>query len=114
MENNRIISSLCYFSIFFAGFILPLIVWLVIKDKEVRYHAKSALISHLLLYVPLLLGTLGLIIFGAFDSTTSTGSGDIMLVTIVIFYILFALFSLAIVIWNIYKGIKVLNNEEVA
>ncbi|MBQ0139951.1 MAG: DUF4870 domain-containing protein [Kurthia sp.] len=113
MENNRIISSLCYFSIFFAGFILPLIVWLVIKDTEVRYHAKSALLSHLLLYVPLLIGGLALVLFG-FLNYDSSPPGDLMAIVSIVFVIFIALFSLAIVIWNIYRGIKVLNNEEAA
>lgn len=113
MENNRIISSLCYFSIFFAGFILPLIVWLIIKDHEVRQHAKAALLSHLLLYVPLILGVIIFFAFGVIGAMNNS-SGYTFAISIIIFYILFALFALAIVIWNIYKGIKVLNNEEVA
>lgn len=116
MENNRIISSLCYFSIFFAGFILPLIVFLVIKEQEVKKHAKAALISHLLLYLP---AVIGLLIFFFISISTPSQNNDSLALFgfgMIILFILFGLFTLAIVIWNIYRGIKVLNtnSEEAA
>lgn len=116
MENNRIISSLCYFSIFFAGFILPLIVFLVIKEQEVKKHAKAALISHLLLYLPALIGFVIFFFISLSAPSTTDDSMALFGFGMIILFILFALFTLAIVIWNIYRGIKVLNtnSEEAA
>ncbi len=112
-QNNRILSSLCYFSIFFAGFILPLIVMLVVKDRDVKKHATHALISHLLLYVPaviffIILATMG--IFASAEMSDSTGAA--LGIGVIIFIIFMALFSLAIVIWNIVRGIQVLTQKE--
>lgn len=116
MENNRIISSLCYFSIFFAGFILPLIVFLVIKEQEVKKHAKAALISHLLLYLPTLIGFVILFFISLSAPSSSDNVMALFGIGMILLIILFALFMLAIVIWNIYRGIKVLNtnSEEAA
>lgn len=111
MNNNKIISSLCYFSIFFAGFILPLIVFLVVKEKDVRKHAKSALISHLLLYVPSIVGLIIFIIMTASNGNASEQTIAVFSVGVIILFILLALFMLAILIWNIYRGIKVLNTD---
>lgn len=109
-NNNRIIASLCYFSIFFAGFILPLIVFLAVPEQSVKKHAKAALISHLFLVIPSILVFIGIIFFGTLSD--SPPSGDAAVVITIVLFIVLALFSLAIMIWNIYRGIKVLNTEE--
>lgn len=111
MNNNRIISSLCYFSIFFAGFILPLIVFLIVKEKDVQKHAKAALISHLLLYIP---SIVGIIIFAIISASNGNATDETVAVFgfgVITLFILLGLFMLAIVIWNIYRGIKVLNTN---
>ena len=58
MKGNNILSSLCYFSIFFAPFLLPIIVYFVAED-EVKYHAKKAFWSHVFPYA-ILFGGLAL------------------------------------------------------
>ncbi|WP_233569711.1 DUF4870 domain-containing protein [Falsibacillus albus] len=102
-NSNKAISSLCYFSVFFAGFILPLIVWLVVKDSEVKRHAKSALISHIIpvITIPFIIGAVFMDI-GTFSS--GTGIPGFFIIAIVLSILL----SLIVVIWNVYKGIKVL------
>lgn len=100
MDTKKILSSLSYFSLFFAGFVFPLIVFLVSDDQEVKGHAKKALFSHL---IPLIL--VPFIIFGALMDV-SNGSEFPMLFIIMI--IIFSIISFIIAIWNIVKGIKVL------
>ncbi|RIW39003.1 DUF4870 domain-containing protein [Bacillus salacetis] len=103
METNKLLSSLCYFSIFFAGFIFPIVVYFLTTDPETKRHAKSAFLSHLL---PLI--ALPLVIAGIFFDIgiLSVGSGVPVFIFLAIGFSL--LISLAVVIWNVYKGIKVL------
>lgn len=124
MNNNRVLSSLCYFSIFFAGFILPLIVFFVANEPEVKRHAKRAFFSHLLLIIPAIIGVIifiaVLMSFGLQSSSyesfglDSSGlsyasSGDSFLMIAWLIFIVFeVILSLAVFIWNIVQGIKVL------
>lgn len=116
MDNNRVLSSLCYFSIFFAGFILPLIVYFAANDQEVKRHAKRAFISHLLLLIPTIIG---IILFIALIATSpfsfemnvmdeSSSSGALLVIAWFVFVIVEVVLSLGVVIWNIIQGVKVL------
>jgi Domain of unknown function (DUF4870) len=104
LELNKILSSLSYFSILFAGIVFPLIVWLAAEDKEVKGHAKKAFFSHLIPLVPmpiLLFGFLHELIAGDPAGTTFP----------VIFFLSIAfiiILSMIVFVWNIVKGIKVL------
>ncbi|SEM90804.1 DUF4870 domain-containing protein [Paenibacillus sp. OV219] len=95
MESNKIISALCYFSIFFAGFIVPVVIYFVTNDYEVKQHAKRALFSHLipLIAVPLFL----VAIFGGHV-------GSILFIGLIA-----ALLGFTVVIWNVVMGIRVLS-----
>ncbi|MFC7371041.1 DUF4870 domain-containing protein [Fictibacillus iocasae] len=98
MKSNtaKIISSLCYFSIFFAPFLFPVVVYFVSEDNEVTEHARKSFMSHIF---PAIAIPLGIII--VFESGYSTGS-------IILSALLFGILSLIVAIWNIVKGIKVL------
>ena len=104
MESRKVLSSLCYFSIFFAGFIFPLAVYLATGDKETKNHAKKSLVSHL---IPVIVTPL--IIFAAFHDFTS--QPDTLPIFTIISIIVLILLWLVIVIWNIIKGVKVLTAE---
>lgn len=114
MDNNRILSALCYFSILFAPFLLPIIVYFITPDLEVKHHAKRSLLSHLL-PVGLLVITILFMIIGAFSFSTmpydgygtSTGIGFMSAMPIILM-ILYMVVSLIILIWNIIQGVKVL------
>jgi len=93
MKDYRLLSSLCYFSIFFAGFIFPLIVYFIVKDDDVKYHAKRALISHI---IPLL--TIISLIISLITLSPATIIGFVIIAVIMNFFI---------VVWNIIQGIKV-------
>ncbi|MGD9677467.1 MAG: DUF4870 domain-containing protein [Vulcanibacillus sp.] len=93
MKDYRLLSSLCYFSIFFAGFIFPLIVYFIVKDDDVKYHAKRALISHI---IPLL--TIISLLISLITLSPATIIGFVIIAVIMNFFI---------VVWNIIQGIKV-------
>lgn len=115
LDNNRVLSALCYFSIFFAGFILPLIVYFVATDQEVKRHAKRAFISHLLLIIPTIIGVILFIAVIAINpfapsmnSIESSANGTVLAISWIVFIILEAVLSLVVFIWNIIQGVKVL------
>jgi hypothetical protein len=102
MDMKRVLSALCYFSILFAGILFPLVAYFASEDLEVKHHAKSALLSHL---IPLI--TLPLILLSVYYEIT-TGVGEFPLL-VIISGILMAVVSSIVLIWNLVKGIKVLN-----
>ncbi|WP_159886378.1 DUF4870 domain-containing protein [Paenibacillus puerhi] len=95
METRKIISSIAYFSIFFAGFIIPIVIYFITDDREVQHHAKKALVSHVLPFASLILF---LVLF--FGSSTF---GSIILASV-----LCAVLYLAVMIYNVIQGIRVL------
>jgi hypothetical protein len=99
MDANKVISSICYFSIFFAGFILPIAVYFIADDHVVKGHAKTALLSHL---IPLI--TIPIFVFSAITLNSSNHFVFLLILLIA----LTGLLNLGIIIYNIVKGIKVL------
>ncbi|WP_270180095.1 DUF4870 domain-containing protein [Alkalihalobacillus sp. CinArs1] len=95
MSVEKVMSSLCYFSVFFAPFLFPIIVFFVMKDEEVTYHAKRAVLSHLLPFASVIIVFIA--IFGL----------DIGVV-VFLGFIVFGLLNVIVFIWNIVKGIQVL------
>jgi hypothetical protein len=102
MESRRVLSSLCYFSIFFAGFIFPLVVYLASGDEVTKMHAKKSLLSHL---IPLILLPF-LVVAIIYDA-----QGNQVPVFTIVCIVILALTILIVVIWNIIKGVKVLSAE---
>ncbi|PEE40966.1 DUF4870 domain-containing protein [Bacillus pseudomycoides] len=102
MEGNNILSSLSYFSIFFAPLLFQIIIYFV-AEEEVKYHAKKALWTHLIPYVTIIIG---LTISGAlgFSSINENAIGIAVIVTFAIAFII----NIYYFIWNIVKGVKVL------
>ena len=49
--ESKILAAFSYLSIFFAPFIVPLIVYFVTKDSDVKRHSIRALVSHLIPFV---------------------------------------------------------------
>ncbi|MCZ8522383.1 MULTISPECIES: DUF4870 domain-containing protein [Paenibacillus] len=95
MDTRKITASLCYFSIFFAGFLIPAVVYFITNDYEVRYHAKKALISHILPFFSLFLMVILWLI-----APTLTG--------LFLFGIAVAILYGLVIVYNVVKGIQVL------
>ncbi|MEI4830566.1 DUF4870 domain-containing protein [Bacillus sp. FJAT-53711] len=100
MKSNNILSSLCYFSIFFAPFLFPIIVYFI-AEGDVKYHAKKALWTHIIPFI---------ILFGgfAFSGAVGIGMGDAASVGVIVTYIICAVVGIYYCVWNIVKGVKVL------
>ncbi|PGL70717.1 DUF4870 domain-containing protein [Bacillus sp. AFS055030] len=101
METNKILSSLCYFSVFFAPFLFPIIVYFVAKDQQLKSHSKRAFFSHILPFLTIII--LALISFFTFMSL-----GDGAGFALVGGFVLVLIVNLIVFIWNIVQGIKVL------
>lgn len=104
MENNKIISALCYASLLFAPFIMPLIVYFFIKDKEVKYHAKRAFLSHSIPTVlSILLAVFGFIGMFSVDYHNMNGFVTLMFVMMGIYFMI----TIGVVIWNLVQAYRV-------
>ncbi|WP_221566885.1 hypothetical protein [Alkalihalobacillus sp. TS-13] len=99
-SSGKLIKSLSYMSVFFAPFIVPAVIFLLIDDRDVRQHARLAYISHL---IPVLaLAILSILFFE---------SGQIVNYFTVISMIIFGGAAVTAAIWNIMKGIHVLQEK---
>ncbi|MCP1123258.1 MULTISPECIES: DUF4870 domain-containing protein [Bacillus] len=102
MKSNNILSSLCYFSIFFAPFLFPIIVFFI-AEGDVKYHAKKALWTHIIPFI---------ILFGglALSGAVGIGMGEAASIGVgmIVTYVIFAVVGIYYCVWNIVKGVKVL------
>lgn len=94
MKADKLLSSLCYFSVFFAPFLFPIIVW-ILTEENVRHHAGKALWIHIVPYLCLFAGV-GLAVLEG-ESQLALG--------IIIFFALVGLFYFLL---NFIRGISVL------
>jgi cytochrome c biogenesis factor len=106
MQDNRILNALSYFSVIFAPFLVPIIIWILGKDEEVKHHAKRALISHI---IPLALMIILIIamfvgIITEFQTNFMNNDGIALLVLFVLLIVTY----LISFVWNIFQGIKVI------
>ncbi|MDM5188002.1 DUF4870 domain-containing protein [Bacillus sp. DX4.1] len=100
MKGNNILSSLNYFSIFFAPLFFPIIIYFL-AEEDVKYHAKKALETHLVPYITLFIG---IIVAGISGFYTENVIGIPLIITLVIAFVI----NIYYFIWNIVKGFKVL------
>ncbi|ARD47709.1 hypothetical protein SporoP37_05860 [Sporosarcina sp. P37] len=112
MSNSKLLASLSYFSVFFAPLLLPIIIYFVSDEFEVRRHAKKALVSHI---VPLALLIAGFVLMSfsifSFNADAITTADSNMMFWGFIPFLFIALYSLLFVIvliWNVYQGVKLL------
>jgi hypothetical protein len=101
VNSSKLLSATCYFSVFFATFLFPVIVYFVTKEEKVKKHAKKSLFSHLLPFFILVLSIGGFIIAAA---TNHDGLAALPFLGIVVG----GMIHLLVIIWNVIKGIQVL------
>lgn len=106
MDTDKVLSALSYFSILFAGIIFPIVVYFVATNGKVKSHAKKALLSHLIPFIPILVSGL-IFIIGILSGTGEMVFSIILFIGVGISIIL----SIVVLIWNIIKGVKVIQNE---
>lgn len=95
MKADKILSSLCYFSVFFAPFLFPIIV-VIIASGDVRHHAGKALWTHFVPYLSVFIGLA--------SSALYPGSGSTAAFIIAVFGVI----GVYYIILNLVRGIKVL------
>lgn len=102
MDTNKVLSALCYFSVMFAPFIVPIIIYFASDDSFVKKHAKSSLLSHVIpaLFIPVVF------IAAFYDFSQSTDLPVLLLIS----FVVFGITSLIIFIWNLVRGVKLLIN----
>lgn len=106
MDSNKVLAALSYFSVLFAGIIFPIVVYFVTTDSKVKSHAKKAFFSHLIPLIPIpIIGLIFII------GILSDGGQRIFSAFLFIGVGLSILLSVVVLIWNIIKGVKVLQNE---
>lgn len=99
-SNRSLLSSLNYFSLFFAPVLFPLIT-LIFGYKEMKQHGKRAFISHL---IPTLSLIIMAIIYYIFAKVVGADAPNPILFnggTIII-----SLITMGVIIWNIKEGVK--------
>ncbi|MCG7380135.1 MULTISPECIES: DUF4870 domain-containing protein [Paenibacillus] len=92
---RQLLSALSYFSIFFAPFLFPIIVWIVARDRYIEGHAKRALFSHIFPFI----AAIPLIYFFVTAQNVASAFGFVIL-----FFIIYGLSF----VYNVFKGIQVL------
>ncbi|MFK0526116.1 DUF4870 domain-containing protein [Paenibacillus illinoisensis] len=92
---RQLLSALSYFSIFFAPFLFPIIVWIVARDNYIEGHAKRALFSHVFPFLA------AIPLFYFFVTSQSIGGA---IGYVILFFVIYGLSF----IYNIVKGIQVL------
>ena len=105
MNNSKGLSALNYFSVFFAPFIVPIIIYFVSPDPEVKRHSIRALLSHVIPFIFGIILVVALFIVGVFSMQAN---GDNIFITWVLLMLGYGLLYLVIVIWNVVQGIRVL------
>lgn len=114
MKNNKLLAALCYFSVFFAPLLLPVIIYFITDDREIKFHAKRSLVSHL---IPVVILIAGFVIFSfsmfSFTSRISGMSSEdfgfgFWQFAPFLFTLIYGLLFIIIVIWNLMQAVKVL------
>lgn len=95
LETRTLLSALCYFSIFFAGFIIPIVIYFISDDPEVKHHAKAAFISHIFPFTSLLFFLAVFLTMPSFSMVMIAAGFCVFLYT-------------AVMIYNVIQGIRVL------
>jgi len=102
MSADKILSSLSYFSLFFAPFLFPLIVYFL-TEHETKRHAKRAFLSHIIPFLFIAIAIISLVIV----DVNSVEASPILLI---FGLALIAIITFIMYVWNIIQGIKVLIN----
>ncbi|KKE78836.1 MULTISPECIES: DUF4870 domain-containing protein [Bacillaceae] len=103
IEENKLLSALCYWSIFFAPILFPILVW-IFGNETTKLHAKKALWTHI---IPAIASLIAILVLGTLGLGLSEPTGAFFIATIIAVVICF-LIDIYYFIWNIIKGIKVI------
>ncbi|WP_257009678.1 helix-turn-helix transcriptional regulator [Evansella halocellulosilytica] len=105
VSNRRLLSSLNYFSIFFAPFLFPFIT-ICVGETDIKGHGKKAFISH---SIPVIMYVTLMMVF--YLSSYLTGADQPNSLLVICGVTIFAVSSISVVIWNVVQGVKVIKNH---
>ncbi|MCI1891466.1 MAG: DUF4870 domain-containing protein [Schleiferilactobacillus perolens] len=104
MNEHRILRALCYISVLFAPFLFPLIVWIVTdKGSATQSDAKTALWLHIIPFL-MTIGIFFLVGVAGLASNSVHFTAFFSVPLMIVFFVV----DLGLVIYNLYKGIKIL------
>ena len=109
MDNKKLLSVFSYLSIFFAPFIVPLAIYFISKDREVKHHSIRAIVSHL---IPLVFGILFFILFMfstlSFSMSNVSEGNPTFLIFWIVGFVIYLLLSVGIFIRNVVQAIRIM------
>lgn len=105
-NNQNVLSSLNYFSVFFAPILFPIIVW-ILTHKPITSHAKKALLNHIAISIFYFLSSLAFIFSKEVYEKNFDNPATISYVSIALGS-LFAIIVIILFIINLIRGIKLL------
>ncbi|MBC1482098.1 hypothetical protein HCJ52_04210 [Listeria sp. FSL L7-1485] len=100
MLNKKIMYALCYFSIFFSPIITPGILLFSIKGKEMKHHAKWALLTHTTFVIGMIV-TFLLYNYVSFSTNSSDTVPFLSLASVFFIVVL----NVTILLFNLIRGI---------
>lgn len=106
-NNQNVLSSLNYFSVFFAPILFPIIVWLF-TQKPVTAHAKKALLNHIGVAIFYFLSSIAFIFSKEVYEKSFDNPMMISYISITL-GLLFAIIVVMLFIFNLIRGIKLLS-----
>ncbi len=120
-SEEKLLALLSHLSIFFAGIILPIILWAVNKDKSkfVTFHSLQALFFHIaygvlvvVLIMILVIAGMGIGFLSAAEHVSSgTHTSVVFIVFMVLFYGVLLLSIFGVMGYSVYMGIKAHQGE---
>ncbi len=119
-SDERLLALFSHLSIFFGGLVIPLIFWIINKDKSrfVRFHALQALFFQLA-YIAIIIVFVLIMVFvaigmGAISAGTFAAGKDgsfFIIAVMIMFYGLIFLSMFVFFGYGIYVGIKSYKGE---
>jgi uncharacterized Tic20 family protein len=119
-NEEKLMGLFSHLSLFLGGIALPIIFWVINKDKSkfVTFHALQALFFHLA-YIALIVALVFFLVFAglgmglltAASNNHSAGPGALFAIVLIAFYALLFIFIFGAMGYAIYMGIKAYNGE---
>lgn len=103
--DNKSFNVLSYLSAFFLPILIPVIVLIVGKKDDVKFHAKRALISQILSI--LLVIIFFIVFFFTLIQTPENTISDGQVIGMITAFAIMIIISLVITIWTIIQIVKV-------
>lgn len=120
-SEEKLLALFSHLSLFIGGIFLPIIFWIVNKDKSkfVTFHSMQAFFFHIAYIIIIFVFVFGLAIagigLGIFSAAASHGhsepAGGLFVILIIAFYAFLFVYIFGSMAYVIYMGIKAYNGE---